>query len=202
MKEQKEKDNALGIFLKNPEIGKVKTRIAQGSSDEKALEIYHQLITSTIKNASNADCTLVAFYSNHLQVELATPAKQHLLQSGNGLGEKLKNALRELEQTGFEKKMIIGSDCPYITSEIINEAFDSLEENDLVVGPTFDGGYYLIGMKSIHKPLFENIQWSTEYVFGETIEKAKKLNLKIWSLKKLSDIDYFEDWERYINTLR
>lgn len=96
------------------------------------------------------------------------------------------------------KVLIIGSDCPYITKDIIEDAFDQLNNHDVVVGPTFDGGYYLLGMKQFHLDLFQDIPWSSEKVFSMTLGKIKKLGLAHWIGPKLNDIDYAEDWNEYL----
>jgi rSAM/selenodomain-associated transferase 1 len=95
------------------------------------------------------------------------------------------------------KAVIIGSDCPGLTTLIINDAFAVLETNDIVLGPANDGGYYLLGCKKVYPALFEGIAWSTPYVLGQTIEKIENENLSYRLLDHLTDIDTLQDWLRY-----
>jgi len=97
----------------------------------------------------------------------------------------------------YSKAIIIGSDCPEISPDIINEAFTQLDSHDVVIGPTYDGGYYLLGMNEMTPELFKNIAWSTETVFDQTIEIIKNAQLSHAVLEKLSDLDYLEDLEKF-----
>ena len=95
----------------------------------------------------------------------------------------------------YEKVILIGADTPLISSDDINRSFVVLDSKDIVIGPAFDGGYYLIGMKK-GLPVFESIEWSTEKVLAQTQLKIKKLNLKMFLLKKMQDIDTIEDLKK------
>jgi len=95
------------------------------------------------------------------------------------------------------KVIIIGSDCAQLTPNHIESAINVLESTNLVLGPSIDGGYYLLGMDSFYPELFDDIEWSTDSVLNSTIEIAKSLNLKVHQIETLSDIDYIEDWEKY-----
>ena len=118
------------------------------------------------------------------------------LQKGDDLGTRIKNAF-ELAFHSNSKVVIIGSDCPSLSFEIVGEAFKALDRSPFVVGPAMDGGYYLIGMNSFEPSVFDNIDWSTDKVFDQTIEAIKKLNKSCYLLPELSDIDFEEDWEEY-----
>ena len=96
-----------------------------------------------------------------------------------------------------QKALIIGSDCPGLTPEILDAGYRSLDEKDIVLGPADDGGYYLLGCIELHPALFANIKWSTPSVLDQTIEKIKEANLSYCLLEKLHDIDTAEDWIRY-----
>lgn len=95
---------------------------------------------------------------------------------------------------GYEKVAIIGSDCFELTKAIIEEAFALLKNKDVVIGPAKDGGYYLLGMKKLIEPVFENKQWSTESVFNETINDLTENSFSFASLPVLTDVDTEEDW--------
>ncbi|MEE9374043.1 MAG: TIGR04282 family arsenosugar biosynthesis glycosyltransferase [Saprospiraceae bacterium] len=108
----------------------------------------------------------------------------------------MANAFNELLKD-HTKVVIIGSDCPKISPPIILSAYDALETSDVVIGPTFDGGYYLLGMKSPQPFLFENIVWSSESVYEKTISNMDKKGLNYAVIKKLSDVDFKKDWDDY-----
>lgn len=190
-------DNALIIFVKNPRQGKVKTRLAKTVGDERALEVYNELMDITAREVSkvnSADCFV--FYSNFLPEEDDIWKDEYVikeLQEGEGLGERMKNAFKHLFDQGYERVAIIGSDLPEMTHELIEQAFAELDEVEVVLGPAKDGGYYLLAMKEYLPELFENKTWSTDSVFDETIEDLIGMK-KIWhELPILNDIDTEED---------
>jgi len=193
---RKSKD-CLVIFLKNPKLGNVKTRIAATLGDQKALDIYLELLDTTIINTADKGFETLLFFSENLNDLSQYPYERRLQVSGD-LGNKLKSAIDEVLNT-MDKCLIIGSDCPYINNEIILEAFQSLQDHDLVLGPTPDGGYYLIGLKQNEKSLFEDISWSTDSVFAQTISEAKNAKLSTYLLPILTDVDHASDWDDYLS---
>lgn len=193
---RKSKD-CLVIFLKNPKLGNVKTRIAATLGDQKALDIYLELLDTTIINTADKGFETLLFFSENLNDLSQYPYERRLQVSGD-LGNKLKSAFDEVLNT-MDKCLIIGSDCPYINNEIILEAFQSLQDHDLVLGPTPDGGYYLIGLKQNEKSLFEDISWSTDSVFAQTISAAKNAKLSTYLLPILTDVDHASDWDDYLS---
>jgi|AntRauTorcE11898_2_1112593.scaffolds.fasta_scaffold12802_3 rSAM/selenodomain-associated transferase 1 len=190
-------DNALIIFVKNPQPGKVKTRLAKTVGDERALEVYNELMEITareVSKVSNADCFV--FYSNFLPEDDNIWKDEYVIkeiQEGEGLGERMNNAFSHLFEQGYKRVAIIGSDLPELTQELIEQAFSELEEVDVVLGPAKDGGYYLLAMKKLFPQLFEDKSWSTDAVFDDTIDDLISMN-KIWhELPILNDIDTEED---------
>ncbi|MEM7381807.1 MAG: TIGR04282 family arsenosugar biosynthesis glycosyltransferase, partial [Bacteroidota bacterium] len=185
----------LIIFAKNPELGKVKTRLAYTVGDEKALAIYKRLLEHTkavslpLPVNKKVYFTKIPSDSNYWGEPFG-----HKTQAKGELGDKLKRALSD-ELTKSEKVCLIGTDCAELSTEILLTSFESLNNHDLVIGPARDGGYYLIGMKQYHKSLFEEIKWSTKVVFEQTVDKANALGLTVYELPKLSDIDTEEDWK-------
>jgi rSAM/selenodomain-associated transferase 1 len=119
-------------------------------------------------------------------------------QSEGDLGQRLASAFGQAFCGGARRVVIVGSDCPYLDADDIREAWRQLRTCDLVLGPAEDGGYWLIGLREEQPGLFENIAWSSAIVFSETIARAKALRLKTFLLRKLSDVDTREDWERFI----
>jgi rSAM/selenodomain-associated transferase 1 len=185
----------LLIFVKNPEKGKVKTRLARTVGDEKAYNTYLKLLNFTIKVASKVEVQRQIWYSSFVDEEdgLGGADFEKKLQYGENLGERMQNAFREGFKGQYEKIVIIGSDCPGITPDIIEEAYAKLDRNDVVLGPSEDGGYYLLGLKKMITGIFESIPWSTEEVFSDTVKVLKNKKIDYGLLSTLNDIDTEED---------
>lgn len=186
---------AIILFTKNPELGKVKTRLAKTIGNEKALEIYIKLLQHTRKIVEPLSVDKFVFYSENPieKDEWDDKTYSKKAQHGNDLGVRMKNAFEEVFQQNYDSVCIIGSDCYELNTTIVEEAFEKLKIHDAVIGPTYDGGYYLLGMNSLRKELFENKQWSTDSVFVDTVTDFKKFNLNFFSLDKLHDIDEEKD---------
>ncbi len=190
--------NTLLIFIKNPEIGKIKTRLASSLGNEEALRIYKELLLYTNHITKNISFNKELYYSQYIDHKdhWNNTIYNKKIQSKGDLGLKMSNAF----ETAFaysQKVVIIGSDCTQINEDIIINAFEQLNKVDVVFGPSLDGGYYLLGMNKFYPKLFENIQWSSPIVLQQSLEICKTLNLKAHLLEKLSDIDYEEDWLKY-----
>ncbi|MFN6090440.1 MAG: TIGR04282 family arsenosugar biosynthesis glycosyltransferase [Cyclobacteriaceae bacterium] len=187
--------NLLIIFYRNPELGKVKTRLAKTLGDEKALAIYLKLSSHTRAITENLAIDKVIYYSNFVDTEDAWPNTtfQKKLQNGNDLGEKMNNAFVEGFQSGYERVCIIGTDCLELSKDIIQQAFDQLVCYDAVIGPAKDGGYYLLGMKKPMPELFKNKAWSSDTVATDTIQNFKDLSLSYAQLAVLTDVDEEKD---------
>jgi len=184
----------LIIFIKNPVLGTVKTRLAKSIGDPLALEVYKDLMCKCREETMAVDASRYLFYSNRItNDEWPKNSFIKFLQDGGDLGNRINSAFYAVQEGKENKTLIIGSDCFDLTTELIEEAFEKLNNVDLVIGPANDGGYYLLGTKKYHPFLFENISWSTPSVFFETINKAKKNNLSFSSLIELVDIDTLED---------
>ncbi len=188
------------IFTKNPELGKAKTRIASSVGDQTALDIYIRLLDITKSVMSSVvSATRLLFYSDQIVEQDAWPAAdfQKYVQSNGDLGDRMEKAF-DTALTISHKALIIGSDCPYITVEIIEAAFDQLDHHDIVIGPTYDGGYYMLGMKNLHARLFRDMRWSTTSVYSTTLDRIQDLDLTYAESQMLNDIDHIEDWEQYL----
>jgi len=192
---------ALIIFIKNPVLGKVKTRLAATVGDEKTLEIYRLLQAHTNKVTTPLIQDKWLFYSDEVETNDIWDNDQYhkQVQQGNDLGEKMLNAFQHCFDLGYEKVCIIGSDMMDITTSIIENAFSQLEKNDAIIGPAVDGGYYLLGMKKLYVPVFLNKDWSTESVLKNTLKDLKENNLSYHSLVSLNDIDTEEDWKDFLS---
>lgn len=184
----------LMVFAKNPVKGAVKSRLAETIGTENALEVYKALVKHTIEAAHLLPCDKAVFYSEHIDENDAwrKAGFQQFVQSGDELGTRMANAF-EQKLMQYEKVVIIGSDCPDISTNILEQAFEALNQQDVVLGPAQDGGYYLLGMKQLVPELFQNKPWSTDHVLEATIQDLKNLNLKYSLLPELNDIDDYED---------
>ncbi len=185
--------NALIIFTRNPELGKVKTRLAKTIGEEAALEIYQLLIAKIVEVSENVLADKYVFYSENIQINDAWNDEvfRKKLQHGNDLGERMQQAFQQLLNSGYEKVVIVGSDIYELTSQDIEDAFITLETDDFVLGPAKDGGYYLLGMKQLKEELFRNKNWGTSMVFEETMSDLK--NEKVSLLTTKNDVDVYED---------
>lgn len=191
-------DNTLVVFVKNPKLGKAKTRIAKDVGDHEALKIYSQLLQITRDIIAPVRVTKAIYYSEYIDTNdlwASIPCRKEL-QNGGDLGAKMMHAFNS-EFDKSSKVVLIGSDCPYITQDIIDQAFLILENKDMVLGPVEDGGFYLIGLRRMDSDLFKNVVWSTSDVLDKTIKNALSLNMTYSLLEELSDVDFIEDWQKY-----
>jgi uncharacterized protein len=187
--------HALMIFVKNLVHGKVKTRLAASVGNEMALNIYRQLLEHSRCVTETLPVDKIVFYAEQIveQDMWSNEIYEKQLQAGNDLGERMKNAFSFAFNKGYSKVVIIGTDCPSLTGNIIEDAFKKLETADAVIGPAFDGGYYLLGLKQAHSFLFEHMQWSTAGVLAATIERCRQHGLAFSLLQELHDIDEEKD---------
>jgi rSAM/selenodomain-associated transferase 1 len=190
-------DAGLVVFLRLPDKGKVKTRLAATLGEEAALEIYKKLVSITLGIVTRTGIPAYLFYSDGLPPADERDARfSYHIQVDGDLGTRMAAALTSILSL-HNKALIIGSDCPELTPEILQACCSSLNENDIVLGPAGDGGYYLLGCSALHPALFTDIKWSTPSVLDQTIENIKGANLSYCLLEKLHDIDTAEDWIRY-----
>ncbi len=191
------KDCLLIVFVKNSELGKVKTRLAKSVGDKKALEIYKELLQLTEQCANGATCNKQVWYSEYIDDndQFSGLIYDKFVQSGEDLGLRMKKAVAGGFDEGFDKVIIIGSDCPDLTTENISEAFNELEKFDAVIGPSKDGGYYLLGLRKFTPQIFQGIDWSTSNVMSQTETILNNLEMTYSTLKTLNDIDTEEDLE-------
>jgi rSAM/selenodomain-associated transferase 1 len=199
--------SALIVFLKNPTEGHVKTRLAAGIGNEKALWIYLELLSITAEAVKNlAGISVFLYFDEALPGDASAEehqARVHAfrngenctvaIQTGDNLGERMLNAFTEVKNKGFHKICIIGTDCPEISTALLEEAFRELDTHDLVTGPALDGGYYLLGMKQVHAPLFKDKNWSTTTVLASTMGDAADAGLSVALLRQLRDLDDSDD---------
>ncbi len=185
--------NLLLIFTRNPVLGQCKTRLAATVGDKVALDIYRFLLNHTFAITNELTVQKQVYYSNEIwedDIWDSSIFDKHL-QSGSDLGERMANAFRKGFENGFENIIIIGSDMYDLDMTDLEAAFNALLQNDFVIGPAEDGGYYLLGMNTFNESVFKNKNWGADKVFQSTMDDLK--NEKVYLLKSKNDIDLYED---------
>lgn len=186
--------NTLIVFAKNPIKGLVKTRIARHSSEELALKCYQGLLEHTLRTAKGVEARKLLYFSDFIPEESPwSPYFELHLQRGQDLGERMKRAFQYAFERGSDKVIIIGSDCLELTDALIKQAFRELDESEIVIGPSRDGGYYLLGMTEYHPTILDKKTWSSPKLLSETLRSVEELKLHLTTLPTLKDIDKLED---------
>jgi uncharacterized protein len=187
----------LIVFTRYPAVGQAKTRLIPVLGASGAAELHRQMTVHTLAQVrelqKNQPLTATIYFAGQQSaadmVAWLGAEWQYQQQIAGDLGVRMATAFADTLQSGMKKVVIIGTDCPGLTAEIIQNAFEQLSGHDLVLGPALDGGYYLIGLRSIRPELFINIPWSTDAVLAKTIEIAQQLNLSMALLSPLADVD-------------
>ena len=196
----------LIIFTRYPESGKAKTRLIPALGAEAAADIHRQMTEHTLAQVKplqqNRLLTVEVWFAGgdraQMQTWLGSEVTYEPQPEGN-LGDRMAQAFQTAFESGVKAAIIIGTDCPELTDALLAEAFQSLQQTDLVLGPATDGGYYLIGLRRVVPELFQTIAWSTDRVFQQTVDIASNLNLSLTTLPMLTDVDRPDDlpvWER------
>ena len=186
---------ALILFVRKPELGKVKTRIAATVGDEATLLIYQKLLQHTWDITHELSVDKFVFYT---EIEPAEDLWSKgdfikMIQEAGDLGHRMRSAFHTLFQMGYEEVVIIGSDCYELTPAIIKEAYQLLQHYELTIGPATDGGYYLLGMKKELKEVFSDVAWSTDQVFKQTINQLEAKGHSYTLLPQMNDVDTIDD---------
>ena len=181
----------LLIFCKAPVRGKVKTRLAKTIGDNNALKIYQQLLHKTAEVVQGLEVDLHIWYSDHLTATAFHSLQgKTFIQQGDDLGTRMARAFKQGFAT-HQKVIIIGTDLWSLQKQMIHTAIEQLDQNDAVVGPSTDGGYYLLGTRNFIPQLFENKSWSTSTVLSDTLKDLT--TKKVYLLEEKTDIDTYED---------
>lgn len=185
--------NLLIIFTRNPELGKVKTRLAKTIGETSALRVYEHLLEHTKTITKNVECDKAVYYSVQIREHDIWDSKiyQKHTQKGDDLGKRMLHAFTQAFDDNYEKVMIIGSDLFHLNQNHIKLAFNKLDNHDVVIGPAQDGGYYLLGMNSLYSQVFKNKAWSTSSVLKDTLNDLKEHT--IFKTETLNDIDVYDD---------
>jgi uncharacterized protein len=193
---------AILLFVKYPQPGKVKTRLAATLGAEMAADIYRRLVAAVLAGLPDGDDLIVAFdpqekraqITEWLQSLLAGRRADFVPQAAGGLGGRLEQAFAEAFARGFAKVAVIGSDCIELTPAVFSETWEALETHGAVLGPSTDGGYYLLALREPCAALFRGVAWSTDVVRAQTLAQAQAAGLVVHELAELPDIDTEADW--------
>ncbi|HEX6923076.1 MAG TPA: TIGR04282 family arsenosugar biosynthesis glycosyltransferase [Bacillales bacterium] len=197
--QQKNNRPALLIFAKAPIPGYCKTRMEPDLSPEQCAELQEALLKDTIRLKENLDAKIsiwMAYTPEENKDYFRRLSSQVVPQKSGDLGERMSQCLNHLFNQGYAPIIIIGTDTP-LSSEGLNEAFKILKFHDAVIGPSVDGGYYLLGLNCYEPELFKDISWSTSHVFRQTHDKINQSGLTVQSLRQNRDIDDFQDLQAY-----
>ncbi|WP_404785997.1 TIGR04282 family arsenosugar biosynthesis glycosyltransferase [Altericista sp. CCNU0014] len=195
--------NCLMIFTRYPEPGQVKTRLIPALGAEGAATLHRRMVEHTLAQAralkSIGGLSVEVWFANgsiaQMQAWLGEDVAYQLQPEGD-LGDRMALAFESAFAKGHQATTIIGTDCPDLSTAVLEQSFSALQQEALVLGPAIDGGYYLIGLARPVPELFTDIAWSTANVLQATVEKAARLGLTPHYLAQLSDIDLPEDLER------
>ena len=192
----------LMVFVRNPQLGTVKTRLATTVGDKVALEIYIELMRHTAEVTHKVSADKKVFYSEKIeQHDVWTEMNfSKALQTKGTLGQRMENAFRTAFEKGYKKVLIVGSDLYSLKTSHIEKALHQLDKKEVVIGPAQDGGYYLLGLKKNLPALFCNKSWGTSTVLKETLNDLKLKS--IFLIETLNDIDNFEDLKKETKLLK
>ena len=183
----------LLIFTRNPELGKVKTRLAASIGDQAALDIYKFLLSHTAKITAPLHVDKQVHYSVKVREGDLWDASVYdkKQQEGADLGQRMAFAFQQGFEAGYQRIIIIGSDMYDLSTLDLQQAFDQLKDRDYVIGPAEDGGYYLLGLKAVYPAIFQKKEWGTSTVLQDTLDDLKELDGFL--LPQRNDVDLYED---------
>ena len=189
------------VFAKAPELGKVKTRLGEKIGPRNALIIYQHLLQKTAHVLAEIEDTIYVYGTEKEQpIEAFNKvATDQFVQQGNDLGERMARAFDE-NFAQFSPILIIGADLWTLEKEDISNALQALKTHDIVIGPSEDGGYYLLGLNHPHPSIFINKQWRTSTVFNDT--RLEIQDEKLYLLQLKNDIDTYADLIQYPELLQ
>jgi rSAM/selenodomain-associated transferase 1 len=190
---------ALAIMAKQPILEKTKTRLCPFLSAREAAQLYEGLLLDTISlvNGMSASVDMAIAITppeSQAYFERIAPAGARLIPvDGADIGVCLKRTLEALIDCGYQKALALNSDSPHLPRAYLSQAIQLLDQADVVLGPSLDGGYYLVGMRQLHAGIFKGIEWSTEKVFKQTLGRAVELGLSVGLTPAWYDIDTPQD---------
>ena len=184
------------VFVRNTQLGAVKTRLASTIGDRIALKIYKALLKHTAREVNKVSADKKVLYSEYIKDVDIWGEMNFLkgLQSKGNLGQRMESAFKTAFAKGYKNVVIVGSDLYSLKSSHIETAIKQLKKNEVVLGPAADGGYYLLGLKMSLSALFCNKQWGSATVLEDTLNDLKSSS--VFLLEPLNDIDTFEDLKK------
>ncbi len=190
-------------FLKWPRMGEVKTRLAKTIGNQEAVSVHVQLCQAVYNNLKKCDAQYVMHVAgipagiggDAFSRWLSSTGVQVIPQISGDLGQRMAAVLSSASPN--EYVLVVGSDCPCLTAEYIDRAFEALDRSDLVLGPAEDGGYVLIGAKRFQPDIFDGVRWGEGGVYAQTRRNAQAAGLKVESLPTMWDVDVIEDLTRW-----
>ncbi len=185
-------ESLIIVFVKNATLGKVKTRLAKTIGNKNALYIYKTLVKITENATNNSPIDKHIYFSETIDETLWKNTPKYT-QKGINLGERMKNAFQKGFHDGYKHIVLIGTDLPDITTSHLQQSFNHLKNNTVVLGPAQDGGYYLIGLSKMITFIFNNKPWSKPNLLENTINELKDKKIAFTTLNTLNDIDTFQD---------
>ncbi len=190
----------LGVMAKYWRPGAVKTRLAATIGPRRAAEIYRAILTTTLRRMSTVEARrVVAYAPADSRTEFAElVGREWGLQSqgGGDLGQRMERFFRIALENGRDRIVLIGSDSPSLPPDLVVESFEQLNHADVVLGPSEDGGYYLIGIKGRIPPMFQDIPWSSDRVWKTTVQLLTDHQCPFVELPRWYDVDEYEDLVR------
>jgi uncharacterized protein len=195
-------NECLIVFIRYPEIGKVKTRLIPELGATGATLLYQQMAERTIEQARALQqmqpCAIEVWFVGGTIVLMQDWLGEDLVfqaQPDGDLGDRMRLAFQTVFNKGYQAATLIGTDCPALSAELLKQSFQNLQDHALTLGPAMDGGYYLIGLQQLIPELFAGIDWSTAAVLAQTLQIAEQLHIDPVLLPYLRDIDVPEDLE-------
>jgi uncharacterized protein len=193
-------------MAKAPVAGRVKTRLVPPLSYEQAAELYRALLLDQLANLKNFTAAerYIAYAPDDLEPlmrDLGGDEFQYLPQRGDDLGARMEHLFSDLQSRGHSRIILIGSDLPTLPLQILNDAFTRLSSLDtqVVLGPSRDGGYYLVGMNQPTPAIFENMTWSHDRVLAQTTERLTRLGVGFGLTASWFDLDTVDDLRRLLD---
>ena len=195
--------NLIQIFARPPVEGKVKTRLMAGIGAAAATSVYRSCLKTTINLVEKSDYQIEIWLSERGQHEIYDHLNPNL-QVGENLGERMFHALSTALQSESTKNrvLLVGTDCVDLNEEHFKDAFQLLDNHDLVFLPAIDGGFAMIGCRRIKSELFSGTSWGTEVVMEQTLNNASSCGLSVALLEPVRDIDTVEDLHHYPDLLK
>ncbi len=196
------------LFVKLPERGRVKSRLALHAGEDTALRLYENMVLDVIDMLKRGRFPFRICYTPPDARDQMTgwlgQEYDYLPQTGDDLGDRMEEAFAGVFSGDVEEALLIGSDIPGLTTEVIEEAFTSLLTNDAVIGPADDGGYYLIGFRknTFTSRIFHDMVWSTSTVFRETLDRLQEASVTLHVLPEMTDIDTLEDLRTLLSQVK